>query len=270
MYVNDFDEPDFTFADDACLLVSGATAEECTEKMQERLGKYTHGVINGGCPSTGKNVWHYFSSKGAGNRQPESEAAGITVEDRDCVTSVRPDSLADKKGIQVGMWLRAIQGEKTTAEARKELQGQGTEARRVALTLETPPRLHLDGVTLEWVTETKYLGVIFDSGLTFGAHLERVLSKYAIRLRVIQALSGTSWGCSTATMQRTYTGYVMSAVLYGCSVWWPHLHPNKRKLLELQHRRALRTIIGCVPRTRNEVLYQEARSMTLAEQVDVL
>ena len=56
------------------------------------------------------------------------------------------------------------------------------------------PRLWLRGELIQYKKELKFLGITFDQGLTFKAHIEEIVTRCKKRLNLIKALKGKSWG----------------------------------------------------------------------------
>ena len=75
------------------------------------------------------------------------------------------------------------------------------------------------GVALELVTQMKVLGVWLDSGLTLSTHLTYVRNRAALRVGVLKAVSGSSWGADTLTLLTLYQSWVRPVMEYASPVW---------------------------------------------------
>jgi hypothetical protein len=60
--------------------------------------------------------------------------------------------------------------------------------------VESPPSLTMDGIGLPISKEFKYLGVVFDRGLTWNAHTRYVLKRCKTRINFMKSIAGTAWG----------------------------------------------------------------------------
>ena len=106
------------------------------------------------------------------------------------------------------------------------------------------PPLSIDGKQLAYNAKPKILGVIFDSQLRFGAHAQFANAKLAVRLNILKALTGTSWGANEHTLRSLYVSYARPAVLYAAGVWFPFLARSHVSRLESANYAAARIITG--------------------------
>ena len=66
------------------------------------------------------------------------------------------------------------------------------------------PQVFINGVLLPLSQNPKLLGVTLDPLFTFSPHVCAVAKKARERIKVLKALSGTSWGQDKETMLITY------------------------------------------------------------------
>ena len=59
-------------------------------------------------------------------------------------------------------------------------------------------------------SEVKFLGLIFDSRLTWNDHVHYVVDKCKKRLNVIRAVAGNKWGASKKVLLMIYRGLIRS------------------------------------------------------------
>src|SRR5436190_5870140 len=105
------------------------------------------------------------------------------------------------------------------------------------------PILTMEGRRLAPQTSIKFLGVIFDSRLTWVPHLKYLKAKCLKRLNMLRALSGTKWGADRSCMLRFYKAVIRSCLDYGCIVYGS-ARPNALKMLDSIHHSALRLATG--------------------------
>ena len=134
--------------------------------------------------------------------------------------------------------------------------------------------LCLGDQVLEQVTDVKILGVIFDTQLTFRAHIMKTKQKVEKRIGAMKALAGTRWGCREQTLRKLYKTFIQPVALYGSSTFMNFARPTNREELDKTAAAAARVITGCPVDTRKAVLMAEAelRPITLLaeEQAAVL
>lgn len=101
--------------------------------------------------------------------------------------------------------------------------------------------LTLQGVSIEWKTEVKYLGVVLDKHLNFGRHLEEASAKTVRKTTALQRLMPNVRG-PKASKRRTLASVAMSVLLYGAEVWFPAVKVKKYEdyLLKAQRSMAIR------------------------------
>jgi ribonuclease HI len=83
----------------------------------------------------------------------------------------------------------------------------------------TLTKLKMYGNDIEYVEETKYLGVIFDSKLNFRAHINNKFNKAKRLLFGAKNAMGKFWGPSPTLTKWLYTNIVRPTFTYGCIAW---------------------------------------------------
>lgn len=112
--------------------------------------------------------------------------------------------------------------------------------------------LQLNGETVEYEENPRYLGNDLDRSLTHRTNLEKIKTKLKSRVNIIQKLAGSTWGCSAKTLRITTQTMVMSTADFCSPVWMNSAHTNK---VDTQINRALRIVSGAVDPTETEWLY---------------
>lgn len=72
--------------------------------------------------------------------------------------------------------------------------------------------LVLGGEGIPYVSEVKYLGVIFDQKLTRNSHITNIAQKVAISLRRRRRLCGKNWGLQQKMMLWLYTRVIIPMI----------------------------------------------------------
>ena len=81
---------------------------------------------------------------------------------------------------------------------------------------EIKPSINLNNTPLDHVTKYKYLGVTFDTKLTWKEHIADITARSHRRLNVLKRLAGTKWGSATSTLNLTYRIFVKPVIKYCC------------------------------------------------------
>ena len=117
------------------------------------------------------------------------------------------------------------------------------------------PRLTLYGQPIQYKRETKFLGVIFDSRLTFLSHIKELKTACTQRLGILKTLSHTTWGADRKTLLRLHEALILSKLDYG-SVIYGSAQPSYLKL-DPVHNSGLRISTGAFKSTPVKSLYVE-------------
>ena len=119
-------------------------------------------------------------------------------------------------------------------------------------------RIKMLGQEINYSSEVKYLGVIFDCKLNWNAHLERVISKATASLFTCKRMVGNMWGLKPKMMLWIYTAIVRPILSYAAIVWWEKTtRQNVQRKLNKFQRLACLMVLGCsnlTPTAAMEVL----------------
>jgi ribonuclease HI len=112
------------------------------------------------------------------------------------------------------------------------------------------PPLYLYGEQLNYSTQTKYLGVILQSSLSWVPHVNAITKKALNCLGRCRQAVGASWGITPKAMKWLYTAAIRPIVEYACLIWCPGLDLKtvQTKLNKVQ-RTALASIGAAYPST---------------------
>ena len=128
------------------------------------------------------------------------------------------------------------------------------------------PVLNLDNDPIQFVKEAKFLGLIWDTKLTFEPHIKYLKARCQKSLKV---LSCTEWGADRTTLLKLYRSLVRSQLDYGCIVYGS---ASKTALTKLDpvHNQGLRLSLGAFRSSPVESLYVEAHEPPLEIRRDKL
>ena len=70
------------------------------------------------------------------------------------------------------------------------------------------PVLKLDNDPIQFVKEAKFLGLIWDTKLTFEPHIKYLKARCQKSLNVLKVLSRTEWGADQTTLLKLYRSLV--------------------------------------------------------------
>ncbi|GFU96156.1 probable RNA-directed DNA polymerase from transposon X-element [Trichonephila clavipes] len=85
--------------------------------------------------------------------------------------------------------------------------------------LHPDPSIHIGNIQIPVVSEVRFLGVIFDSKLTFLPHVLYLRKKCERSLNILKVLSNTLWGADRVSLLRVYQALILSRLDYGCVVY---------------------------------------------------
>ena len=86
---------------------------------------------------------------------------------------------------------------------------------RSPLTRKSEPVLKLYGERLKIYLQVKFLGITFDSKLTFQKHFEEILERCNTRYHRVRLIVNKKWGPSPSTILQIYKKFVWQIFEYG-------------------------------------------------------
>ena len=124
------------------------------------------------------------------------------------------------------------------------------------------PVLNLDNDPNQFVKEAKFLGLIWDTKLTFEPHIKYLKARYQKSLNILKVLSRIEWGADRTTLLKLYRSLVRSKLDYGCIVYGS---ASKTALANLDpvHNQGLCLSLGAFRSSPVESLYVEAHAPPL-------
>ncbi|GFX71306.1 putative RNA-directed DNA polymerase from transposon X-element [Trichonephila clavipes] len=115
--------------------------------------------------------------------------------------------------------------------------------RNIKRNLHPDPSIHIGNIQIPVVSEVPFLGVIFDSKLTFLPHVLYLRKKCERSLNILKVLSNTLWGADRVSLLRVYQALILSRLDYGCVVY-SSARASVLKRLDTIHHSALRICSG--------------------------
>lgn len=120
-----------------------------------------------------------------------------------------------------------------------------------------PPHLTLYGNPLQQRPSGKFLGVTFDSRLSWKEHILSIKTVALRRLHLLQTLSHVSWGADRKILLQLHVSLVLSTLDYGCHVY-SSASPPLLNALDSVHHQGLRLALGAFRSSPVESLYTES------------
>jgi hypothetical protein len=96
-------------------------------------------------------------------------------------------------------------------------------------------KLKLYDQELPRVKTIKFLGVTFDSSLTFNKHIQEVRSKCIQRMNIIKIISNRIWQLSQETLKQIYTSLIRSVIEYSTPIYYNISSTSYKKLKAIQN-----------------------------------
>ena len=114
------------------------------------------------------------------------------------------------------------------------------------------------------MTETRFIGVIFDQKLSFIPHLKALKRKCLKALDIMKVVSNQEWVAEKSVLLNLYRSLIRSKLDYG-SIVYGSARPSYLKMLNTIHHQGLRLALGAFRTSPVESLYVEAGELPLEE-----
>ena len=109
--------------------------------------------------------------------------------------------------------------------------------------LHPDPTLTIYNLQIPVVSQTKFLGVIFDNKLNFKAHIDYVRQKCEKAMNLLKVVAKMDWGADRSLLMRLYRSFVLSRLEYGCAVFSSARKSYLKKFEPIQNQ-GLRICLG--------------------------
>src|SRR5437867_10749064 len=95
--------------------------------------------------------------------------------------------------------------------------------------------LNINGVTIPTVKNPKILGLTLDPGFNFAEHARITKDKADSSIKILKALTSTSWGKQKETLLANYKTIVLPVIEYASTVWSPTISDSNLQKLQIHH-----------------------------------
>jgi len=124
------------------------------------------------------------------------------------------------------------------------------------------PQLTLGNTVIPVVETNPYLGLIFDSRLTWIPHIKQLKDKCLRAMDTLRSISHTSWGADRSILLQLYRALIRSKLDYGCEVY-SGAHHSALKMLDPIHNLGLRLSTGAFITSPSVSLHAETHELPL-------
>ena len=128
------------------------------------------------------------------------------------------------------------------------------------------PRLWLRGELVKYKKELKFLGITFDQGLTFEAHIRDIVKRCKKRLNLIKAIRGKTWGAHPSTLLYTYKTFIRPLFEYA-SFLFAHCDKSLQSKIQSIETTAIKLSHRLPPWTTNHWCYSMVNFEPILERI---
>jgi hypothetical protein len=107
------------------------------------------------------------------------------------------------------------------------------------------PQVFLHGSLVLLAKVTRWLGVEVDSKINSSHHVSGLVPRLSCRVRVMQALAGSTFGQCKEMLIRTYKAICQPLMEFNCQIWAPYASATSSKHLQTVQNKALHIATGC-------------------------
>ena len=122
--------------------------------------------------------------------------------------------------------------------------------------------LNIDGNPVTFASTFKYLGVIFDTKLSYRSHVDSVVTKCSKRMNLLKLLTRTYWGADKKSLLKIYRSLIRPVIDYGMPAYFMTAKSQVKKI-EIVQNQALRICCGAMPSTPTCILQAACNEMPL-------
>ena len=120
-----------------------------------------------------------------------------------------------------------------------------------------PLILKLYGRNIQFVKEFKYLGLYFDTSLTWTRHIKEVKEALQSKINILKAINGVEWGADRHTIIMLYKTIILSKIAYGCQLYSSAANSSFTPLKSIQNK-CLRIATGALKCSKIPILEVES------------
>jgi ribonuclease HI len=125
-----------------------------------------------------------------------------------------------------------------------------------------PPALTLHGAHIQYVSTVKFLGLTFDSKLTWKKHIYALKDRCCKDLQLLRVISSKRWGADLTTLRRLYVALILPKLDYGSFLFATACQTSLLELDRVQWE-AIRIMTGALRCTPTYKLEPEVDLMPL-------
>ena len=114
------------------------------------------------------------------------------------------------------------------------------------------PAILINNTQLQHSTHPRLLGIILDRTLSFNKQIEEVTKKVTSKMRMLWAVSNSTWGWNKYDLRKLYLAHIRSTMCFASSGWQPWLSDTNLRKLEGLQNKCLRLISGQTRTSPNE------------------
>ena len=131
--------------------------------------------------------------------------------------------------------------------------------------IQRPPTVRIGNTPLSVEESTKFLGLWWDSHISFKKHISVIKAQCKEALNLIRVVAHLKWGGDRDTLLMLYRAIVRSKLDYGCIVYGTASNANLRQLDSI-HNSRLRLALGAFCTSPVSSLYTETNEAPLEER----
>src|SRR5207253_8017454 len=124
--------------------------------------------------------------------------------------------------------------------------------------------LTINNITIPTVKNPKILGLTLDPAFNFNEHAKITKDKSDSTIKILKALTSTSWGKQKETLLATYKAITLPVIEYASTIWSPCMSDTNIQKLQTTQNSALRLITGCTADTNTQHLHKETKTLPLS------
>lgn len=129
--------------------------------------------------------------------------------------------------------------------------------------MEEVPTLMLSGSIIPYEEQVKFLGVTFDRGFNFNAHVTSLVAKVKCSFNLLRVVSSFDWGADRELLLRMYACLCRSKIDYACQIYSSACRTTLAKL-DVVHNAGVRICTGAFRTSPVESLLVEAAEPPLS------
>ena len=119
-------------------------------------------------------------------------------------------------------------------------------------------KINIEGKEIPVGKEVTFLGVVFETNMSFNKQVEKVSKKVKKRTIIINVVAGKDWGWEWKSLRTLYKVMVESCSWYAAAGRMPWITKTGMRKIETAQREALRKVTGLVKSTPIDYIYLEA------------